>query len=408
MSHLVQLTDSQVASLMAGMITGVYLKNKTEPYVDEETILEPIPVGGWGCIGWAIDRIEFDPETTPDEGQLAVYSHDCDLEYSGFTHRITYDPARVRVDSLDLAECLEDERVYTEVDISTPGVIIVTALIGDGTPQVEPPAMFLEDSIFYFINYTLLDRNITESTPVEFKFDTGSFTDSSKTTMLTYAQAKIEGEQRWALFFITPIENIDGGLYSLVPDNISVITEDVMAAPAGGDGIYIHSIKANPLGIAGVNISYVYNMSIILNYDPMNLPAVYEIRFRLFLHGDTTAAAFTQWRDHPAMTVRGIYTFIEQLNYEDGTLLLDNYLRAVAEEEHREPDTYTLEGNEIFLDCRVVSLNGTPIINSGAPDINNNIAYIGAMVFRTVFNVAWAIEIEPFDVYYIDENGNYV
>ena len=92
MSHKMNLTDNQWYNFICGMQAGLKLKDLTLPAYDTNIVLAPIGVGGYGQIGIAISEVLYDGTT--NNLLVPVFTHDVDIDYSGFSCNITW----IRID----------------------------------------------------------------------------------------------------------------------------------------------------------------------------------------------------------------------------------------------------------------------------------------------------------------------
>lgn len=388
MSHLMNLTDSQWYNLMCGMIAGLKLKDLTLPNITQETVLNPINLGGWATIGFAVESKEFDPETSPDSGSLAVFTHDVNIEYSGFTIKLQYNSQRIRVDSIE-SSLFGD----IEYDISTPGIIYVAGLKGDGGPSLDEPDYFNGPTLLFNINYTVLNREVTVNNPIEFKFVNGTYTDTYNTTLMRYVWVN----DAYYLFFITPILNVDGGLYNEIPEEEQPLAEIETSAPASNDGVYCLFCKLIPSSTEYGLVTHGYV------FKDANEIAVAQINYRLVLHGDTNRLAeyeFLYLQDEYIVEVSDLngYVGLEALQ---------------AEREYYNMGEYESDGSEIFFDIRVRRADGEPIliedyflalkgkVNRVTPEYDELGHYI-----EPTRDDSYIIYVEPFNVVYTDFDGN--
>ena len=417
MSHRMQLTDSQWFNLICGMIAGLRVKDLSETPVETETILEPINLGGWATIGMAVESVVYEgseESQVEQTGTLGVFTHDVNIEYSGFTARIKYDSSRVRVTGIE-AGLFGD----IQYDLSTPNEIYVVGLYGDGQPQAEQPDYLLEPTILFSINYELIDTNITSSTPIEFKFvDAGGYYDTDYSTLLKY----VYNNDAWYLYFITPLENVTGGIYKEVPDEQIAIIEQEEEIPAAQDGVYVMStsacknenLKKLADAIMACHICCIYNGYTQPEYESVErLPSVYKVKFKLLIrcawqHLSLMQLNAPSWtRTFPPELAKNNYLYSVAMNWEDGLSSLIEYLQNNVDIKF---DTTILDGSEIFLDCVFFNLDNGPVIVPDylyENDVNGGSTTMGALTFVHDNGDAGDIAyIDVYDVHFEDVNGD--
>lgn len=411
------MTDSQWFNLICGMIAGLRVKDLSETPVETETILEPINLGGWATIGMAVESVVYEgseDSQVEQTGTLGVFTHDVNIEYSGFTARIKYDSSRVRVTGIE-AGLFGD----IQYDLSTPNEIYVVGLYGDGQPQAEQPDYLLEPTILFSINYELLDTNITSSTPIEFKFvNEGGYYDTDYSTLLKY----VFNNDAWYLYFITPLENVTGGIYKEVPDEPVAIIQKEEEIPAAQDGVYVISTSANKNehlkkladAIMACHIDCIYNGYKQPEYESVErLPSVYKVRFKLLIRCDWTHLSLMQmsplsWcRTFPPEIAKNNYLYASVMNWEDGLSSLIEYLQNNVDIKF---DTTIIDGNDIFLDCVFFNLDNGPVIVPDylyEQDVTGGSTCMGALAFvhdnGDYGDIAY---IDVYDVHFEDVNGD--
>ena len=95
MSMIMNLTDDEWYCFICGFQAGLRVKDIQAPLFQSETVLHPIAVGGQGQRGLGVSDVYT------HQGQSSyvttVFTHDIDVEYSGFSCLIKFDPSVMQV-----------------------------------------------------------------------------------------------------------------------------------------------------------------------------------------------------------------------------------------------------------------------------------------------------------------------
>lgn len=245
-------TDSEWYNFLCGFHAGLKLKDLTGPAMDSSIVLTPIGVGGYGKIGLALPELLYDGTT--NTGIIPVYTHDVDIAYSGFSCNISWDSNRLRFNGLlpgdfgtvgTVGEQTDIRYTYSNGNLKAIG-------LRDNT------VVFTEPVILFYISATIVDT-VTTDTPILLSFNNNSYTDTNYTTLLTWVEIA-PGE--WYNYFITPIKNVNGKIYSEIDssgggsgggsggsDNNNEQTvgdSNVIAAAASSSGVFIGNAYTAP------------------------------------------------------------------------------------------------------------------------------------------------------------------
>ena len=99
MSAEFNFTDNQWYNFICGFHAGLKLKDMTLPPYENNIVLHPIGVGGWGTIGLALPQMLYDGTT--NTGRIPVFTHDVDIDYSGFSINIQWDSSRLQFNGVE-------------------------------------------------------------------------------------------------------------------------------------------------------------------------------------------------------------------------------------------------------------------------------------------------------------------
>lgn len=204
-------TDNQWGNFICGIIACLRSRQYKAPYYQDSRTLYPINVGGDPVIGIGAARVIYDGSGI---ATVPIFTHDVNIAYSAFSATVTFDKTRASVN-----------RVYGgDFGNLTGDNIDMQVTFGDGKVNIiglkPSPTEFKEPMILCLIEFRVYGE-VTKSTPINLYLEsTGSYlnagTDAGQimknyTTMLKY----VEGN----LYFITPINNINGAIATELPDN---------------------------------------------------------------------------------------------------------------------------------------------------------------------------------------------
>lgn len=242
-------TDNEWYNFLCGYHAGLKLKDLTGPELDTSIVLTPIGVGGWGTIGLALPELLYDGIT--NTGVIPVFTHDVDIDYSGFSCNIQWDSSRLKFNGVTAGDFGSIGTLQDNTDIRYSYSNGNFRAIGLRNKDV----VFTEPVVLFFINVTIIDT-VTKDTPILLKLSSNSFTDTNYTTLLKWVEIA-PGE--WYNYFITPLKNISGKIYSNIDssggsdtstgnDNTeSAIGDDkIISASASASGVYIGTAYTAP------------------------------------------------------------------------------------------------------------------------------------------------------------------
>ena len=95
MSMIMNLTDDEWYCFICGFQAGLRVKDIQAPLFQSETVLHPIAVGGQGQRGLGVSDVYT--HTGQSSYITTVFTHDIDVEYSGFSCLIKFDPSVMQV-----------------------------------------------------------------------------------------------------------------------------------------------------------------------------------------------------------------------------------------------------------------------------------------------------------------------
>ncbi len=260
MSSEFDFTDNQWYNFICGFHAGLKLKDLSLPALDNNRLLFPIGVGGWGCIGIGIPTMKYEGNNT---GMIPVFTHDVDIDYSGFSVNIQWDNNRLRFDGVT------EGQFGTIGDSSSSADIRYTYNNGNFKARGirDRSIIFEEPIILFYINVTIIDT-ITVNRPINITLNSNSNTDLNYTTLLKWVDI---GEGQWYNYFITPIVNVSGAIVSdYIEDNSSTSTlgdESGVSVSGSPSGVYIGQAFTSPGNIGAVPI---YSNSNINDNFPYN------------------------------------------------------------------------------------------------------------------------------------------
>ena len=233
-------TDKQWYNFICGFYAGLKLKDLTAPGYVNSTVLQPIGIGGTGKIGIEIGKTYMQSGYTTYD--IPVYTHDVDVGYSGFTCSITLLDTRI-----NFVSCLSGEfGTVTPAsgtgDVryqwnSTSRILYVRALKDSSVKEITEP-------IILFYIRVRISGTVYESEKLTLFLNSASYTDMNSTTLLKYVL--VDGKP--ALYYITPLSNVDGYIYGSEKYGQS----GVLTPISKPEGI---GMTASPSGV-GVGSSY--------------------------------------------------------------------------------------------------------------------------------------------------------
>lgn len=252
MSHEMNLTDNQWYNFICGMQAGLKLKDLTLPAYDTNIVLTPIGVGGYGQIGIAISEVLYDGTT--NNLLVPVFTHDVDIDYSGFSCNITWDTNRLQVLELKDGD-FGEVGTYINYNINN-GVCLVRGLR-------ESSKKFNEPIILFYLSVKVLDTNITKDNPIPINLISGTGYDPNYTTLLKYVLNGIDN--KYYLYYITPIKNISGAIISEKEPVKEPISDSKDISASGSiSGVFVGTATTYP-GEIGV-VPIVSNSSVEDNF----------------------------------------------------------------------------------------------------------------------------------------------
>lgn len=245
MSKQIDFTDNQWYNFICGFHAGLKLKDLTLPAIDNNRLLFPIGVGGYGCIGIGIPTLVYDGVN--NVGMIPVFTHDVDIDYSGFSVNIKWDSSRLRFDGVtegqfgtigDSSSTSDIRYTYSEGNFKARGIR-------------DKSVAFSEPIILFYINVTILSA-VDKDNPIKINLDKSSNTDMNSTTMLKWVDI---GDGQYYNYFITPLVNISGEIISddtEDEDNSTTVGDESDVSVAGSpSGVYIGQTFTAP-GEVGV------------------------------------------------------------------------------------------------------------------------------------------------------------
>lgn len=246
MSKKIDFTDNQWYNFICGFHAGLKLRDLTLTKLDTNRILFPIGVGGYGCIGIGIPTMIYDG--TNNVGMIPVFTHDVDIDYSGFSVNINWDSSRLRFDGVTPGQfgTIGDNNSTSDIRYTYSNGNFKARGIRDKS------IIFTEPIILFYINVTIIGT-VTKDRPIEIKLDKSSNTNMNSTTLLKWVDI---GGGQWYNYYITPVVNVDGAIVSedesTDDSNKSTIGDESNVSVAGSpSGVYIGQAFTAP-GDTGV------------------------------------------------------------------------------------------------------------------------------------------------------------
>lgn len=337
MSSPFNFTDNQWYNFICGFHAGLKLKDLTLPYVENDIVLYPIGVGGYGMIGIALPEIEYDGST--QDFKIPIYTHDVDINYSGFSIRLTFDNQRLRFNGVEAG------------DFGTIGPNTGTYDIRYSYSNGEFKARGMRDSSIYFnepiilfyIDVTIIG-NVTESTPIELTLDNSNNTSLNSTTLLTY----VEVDGQFYSYFITPVKNISGKIVSNIEDQKEPLGEETgIAVSATPSGVFIGNAWTAPGNMGAVALMSNSNIEDEFPYNGVHLNFTVMDNPNLFTYLEIRGAS-------------GFTVSVDRSRDSDGHEVFDVY----AYRDTRESDSCTFA-------YMIYQIADTGVTNYSIPLINN-------------------------------------
>lgn len=216
-------TDNQWYCFICGLYSGLRLRQIDHEYDVPEfeygANIKPITSNVSATIGLQIGKVLG---KQGDTVLVPVFTHDVNTAYSGFTARISYDTSQLRVLTIVSSGFASVGPVGSGADIEyqiSSGVIQVVCTFDYGVSITQAAVLF-------YIQCSVTGE-VYEGSPATLRFVNGGFTNMNFTTMLTYIVVGTEP----VLYFITPLDNINGGIYSEL-SRTEVKLEGSSAAPS--------------------------------------------------------------------------------------------------------------------------------------------------------------------------------
>lgn len=241
-------TDNQWYCFICGLYSGLRLRQidyeGDVPEFEYGANIKPITSNISATIGLEIGKVLG---KQGDTVLVPVSTHHVNTAYSGFTARISYHTSRLRVLTLISGGFGSVGPVGSGADIEyqiSSGVIQVVCNLGYGVSITN------QANVLFFIQCSVTGE-VYEDNPATLRFVNGGFTDMNYTTMLTY----IVVGTKPVLYFITPLDNINGGIYSELSQT-EIKLQGSSAAPSWA-GSVVQGGHANILP-GGTGSFYVY------------------------------------------------------------------------------------------------------------------------------------------------------
>lgn len=241
-------TDNQWYCFICGLYSGLRLRQIDNEYDVPEfeygANIKPITSNISATIGLQIGKVLG---KQGDTVLVPVFTHHVNTAYSGFTARISYDTSRLRVLTIVSSGFASVGPVGSGADIEyqiSSGVIQVVCTFDYGVSITN------QADVLFYIQCSVTGE-VYEDNPATLRFVNGGFTNMNYTTMLTYIVVGTEP----VLYFITPLDNINGGIYSELSQTEMKLEGSSAAPPWAGSvvqGGYAHILPG------GTGSFYVY------------------------------------------------------------------------------------------------------------------------------------------------------
>ena len=242
------VTDNQWYCFICGLYSGLRLRQIDYEYDVPEfeygANIKPITSNISATIGLEIGRVLG---KQGDTVLVPVFTHHVNTPYSGFTARISYDTSRLRVLTIVSSGFGSVGPVGSGADIEyqiSSGVIQVVCTFDYGVSITN------QADVLFYIQCSVTGE-VYKDNPATLRFVNGGFTNMNYTTMLTYIVVGTEP----VLYFITPLDNINGGIYSELSQTEIKLEGSSAAPPWAGSvvqGGYAHILPG------GTGSFYVY------------------------------------------------------------------------------------------------------------------------------------------------------
>lgn len=209
------LTDGEKFALICGMLAGMRLQNKIAPPDNIVVRLKPIGVGGSGTIGLMASDVEY---ADIDDIRVPVFTHDVDIDYSGFSLRLRYDTSKIVINSIESGDF--GEITATKIENGTA----YTRCMLDKGKFVSKPV------IVCWLNCHIVHPP-TKNNPIKVDFVNSTGYDPNYCSLLTWVLNDIDND--YYSYFITPTQNTGFKITSdedAEDENQATIDEDSGAA----------------------------------------------------------------------------------------------------------------------------------------------------------------------------------
>ena len=241
-------TDNQWYCFICGLYSGLRLRQIDNDYDVPEfeygANIKPITSNVSATIGLEIGRVLG---KQGDTVLVPVFTHHVNIAYSGFTARISYDTSRLRVLTIVSSGFASVGPVGSGADIEyqiSSGVIQVVCTFDYGVSITN------QADVLFYIQCSVTGE-VYKDNPATLRFVNGGFTNMNFTTMLTYIVVGTEP----VLYFITPLDNINGGIYSELSQTEMKLEGSSAAPPWAGSVVQGGHTNILP---GGTGSFYVY------------------------------------------------------------------------------------------------------------------------------------------------------
>ncbi len=203
-------SDNQWYNFMAGLLAGLRLRNNKADYYEEDVVLAPISVGGATIIGIGASQVLTNG--VGNKVTVAVYTHNTNIDYSMFSVRLNFDSSKCFISDVYGGE-------FGEFGVD------MAKVIGSGTLNVvgqKPDGVSITTPMILFLIDFIVTSDILLGEKIELELaSTGDYTGTANDILLNYTTLLkyVEGN----LYFITPVENVDGAIVSEKVSNENVI-----------------------------------------------------------------------------------------------------------------------------------------------------------------------------------------
>lgn len=277
MSAEFNFTDFQWYNFICGFHAGLKLKDLTMPPYETNITLHPIGVGGFGQIGLALPEVLYNP--TESDYKIPVFTHDVDIDYSGFSVNIKWDSTRLHFNGVEAGEfgTVGDARSSADVRYSYSKGNLKAFGLKDKTVKFKEPL------ILFYINVTVVG-DVTEDDPIPLSFQNNSLTDINYCTLLKWVEVS---PGSWFNFFITPLMNVSGAIVSLIKKKQTPLGDvTTIAARAVSSGVYVGSSFTAPGSRGVVPVVSCSNVADEYPYDVVHCKIVVADKYNIFKYLD--------------------------------------------------------------------------------------------------------------------------